>query len=455
MTAALAALTALVAVSWALGDGLLRRDGRESGELRLVMSWITGLVVLFLLLLGLDLLGLPWGAANLAPAVAVVLLFCWFGDRWRDCGATAPGRWSLGWGDGLAAAALLLFVACTALLWNLHPDFIYHWGIKGWKFALARGIDAPWLASPEAAHAHPDYPNLVPSLFALTAILGGSHQEAPVALWSALYFALTVLAARALLARLGASPFARQAGVAVVALTLAMFSVGYLQAGGADTLITLAVVAGGALLAGEPDRHADVRMGWVAAFAAAAKIEGMALAGSLVAVYLLRRWRQAGSGQRLQLPLAVIRTSWPTAAVAGIWAWQVAAHGLFQPANAGAFDLSRAGVVVPELFRSLMTVNWHGLPFCLLVLPFLLAARRVRPLAAVCCLQLAFYLYVYLSAPVDPREYVITSAARLYSHLVPAVLVLLIATADRMTHDRPAVTPPTPPLRPAAERPGR
>lgn len=427
----LAALAVLVAVGWAMGHGLLRRGGEESGELRLVTSWITGLVALYLLLLGFSLLGLTWGLP-LAPAIAAVLLLGWLGGRGRDGGATSCWQ-PLGWGDGVAAAAFLVFVACTALLWNLHPDFIYHWGLKGWKFYLARGVDAPWLASPEAAYAHPDYPNLVPSLFALTAILGGAFREAPMALWSALYFALTVVAARALLDRLGASPFARQAGVAAVALTLAMFGVGYLQAGGADTLIALALVAGAALLAGEPDRRADVRMGWVAAFAAAAKIEGMALAAWLVAVYLLRRWRQAGGGFPPRLSLVLAHTLLPTAVVAGAWAWQVAAHGLFQPANAGALDLGRVAVVVPELWRSLLTVNWHGFSFSLLALPFLLAIRRTRTIAAVCCLQLAFYVYVYLSAPVDPREYVMTSAARLYFHLVPTVLVLVIATADRMT----------------------
>ena len=261
-----------------------------------------------------------------------------------------------------------------------------------------------------------------------------------MALWSALYFALTVVAARALLDRLGASPFARQAGVAIVGLTLAMFGVGYLQAGGADTLIALALVAGAALLAGEPDRRADVQMGWVAAFAAAAKIEGMALAAWLVGVYLWRRWRRAG-GWPARLPRILVRTLLPTAAVAGVWAWQVTAHGLFQPANAGALDLGRVAVVVPELLRSLLTVNWHGLSFVLLALPFLLAIRRTRPIAAVCCLQLAFYVYVYLSAPVDPREYVMTSAARLYFHLVPMVLVLLIAAADRIS-SRGRIPPP-------------
>jgi hypothetical protein len=440
MIPALAALAVLVAVSWAFGRGVVRRGGGEplgakplGGELELVIGWISGLVMLYLLLLGFDLLGLSWRLPSLAPALVALAILGWLGGRRRDAAPRGAASWQpLGWGDAAAAAAFVVFVAATALLWNLHPDFIYHWGIKGWKFYLARGLDFAWLASPEAAHAHPDYPNLVPSLFALTAILGGSYRELPMALWSALFFALTVLAARALLARLGASPFARQAGVALVGLTLAMFGVGYLQAGGGDTSIALALVAGAALLAGEPDDRTDVHLGWVAAFAAAAKIEGVALAAWLIGVHLLRRWLARGGGFVRQLPAALVRTLLPSAAAVGVWAWQVKAYGLFQPANVGAFDLGRVGVVFPELFRSLLTVNWHGLPFCLFALPLLLTVRRSRPIAAVCCLQLAFYVAVYLSAAVDPLEWVATSAARLYFHLVPAVLVLVITAADRM-----------------------
>ena len=82
-------------------------------------------------------------------------------------------------------------------------------------------------------------------------------------------------------------------------------------------------------------------------------------------------------------------------------------------------------------------INWHGLPFVLLALPALLAVRRTRAIAAVCCLQLAFYVYAYLAAPVDVRHWIETSAARLYFHLVPAALVLLVAAVDRwfLHHD--------------------
>ncbi len=52
------------------------------------------------------------------------------------------------------------------------------------------------------------------------------------------------------------------------------------------------------------------------------------------------------------------------------------------------------------------------------------------------CLQLGFYVYAYLAAPADARHWVMTSAARLYFHLVPAVLVLRVAAVERWFHQR-------------------
>lgn len=435
------AFLVLVALAWLLGQGFIGRfvegpadrDPANPGsaylghwERRWVMAWISGLVALYLLLLILDLLGVPWRALTVLPLALVAAVLGW--PRGRLDRSIEPDR--PGWGDAVAILAFTVFTVCSLLLWNLHPDFIYHWGIKGAKFHLAQGLDFTYLASPWNAHVHPDYPNLLPSLFALTAILVGAFREAPAVLWSVLFFALAVLAARDLLGRLGASPLARQAGVATVALVLAMFGVGYLQAGGADWLLVLAVLAGTAILASPLGTAADFQLGAVAAFAAASKIEGVPLAVFLIAVHLARRCRQPLA----QILPAFACCSLPAASVAGIWAYQVQIHKLFQPTNVGALDLASAGIVFGELLHSFLTVNWHGLTFCLLALPLLFAVggagSPARRISGVLLLQLAFYVYVYMSAPVDPREYVSTSAARLFFHLVPATLVLLLAVAD-------------------------
>ncbi len=419
----------LIAIAGLLGR-VWTASGREpvDAEARLVMRWIAGLLSIYLLLLGLHLLGIPWRPATLLPALVAGAALGWLRGRRHG----PKPRWQRpGWGDAVAAAAFLVFLVCTALLWNLHPDFIYHWGLKGERFHLAAGLDFEFLASPWNAHVHPDYPNLLPALFAVTAVLGGTFDEVPMALWSALFYLATVVAGRQLLRRLAASGFGRQAGTAILALTLTMFGVGFQTAAGADWLLTLTVMTAAVFLIAPPHPSQDLPVGLLAAFGAAAKIEGIVLAVWLIGVHLVRRWRHRDAGRWRKMALALARSALPAVLVTGVWAWQVTAHGLFQPANTGAFDWGRAQVVFPELWRSLLTVNWHGLSFCLFALPLLLALRRTRAIAALACLQLAFYVYIYMSASVDPREYVVTSAARLFFHLVPAVLVLAIAVADR------------------------
>ncbi|MEE8525821.1 MAG: hypothetical protein V3T72_17945 [Thermoanaerobaculia bacterium] len=425
----MAALLFLIVVAWFAGRGWIASEHEPlETESRLVMSWIAGLLSIFALLLVLHLFGIPWRPAILVPLLVAGAALGWIKQRRH---APTSSWQPAGWGDATAAAAFLVFLAGTVLLWDLHPDFIYHWGLKAEKFHLAAGLDFEFLASPWNAHIHPDYPNLLPSLFAVTAILGGAFGEVPMALWSALFYLATVLMGRQLLRQTAATEFARQAGVAILALTLTMFGVGYLTAGGADWLLTLVVMSAAVFFTVRPDAGHDLPVGMLAAFSAAAKIEGIPLAVWLIGVHLVRRWRHRCGGTILEMPLALVRSALPAVLVTGIWAWQVTSHGLFQPGNTGAFDWGRAPVVFPELWHSLMTVNWHGLTFCLVALPLLLVVRRTRWIAAVVCLQLAFYVYVYLSASVDPREYVVTSAARLFFHLVPAVLVMSIAAADR------------------------
>jgi hypothetical protein len=71
------------------------------------------------------------------------------------------------------------------------------------------------------------------------------------------------------------------------------------------------------------------------------------------------------------------------------------------------------------------------LSFCLLALPLLAADRRLRPAALVCAVQLAFYVAVYFTAATDPAHYIATSAARLFFHVVPTVLLLGVVWLSR------------------------
>src|SRR5262249_5060808 len=163
------------------------------------------------------LAGLRWSLATLGPPLVIGIAWSLLSRPPRPAteGST-PASW--GWGDAVAVLALAVFAYCTARSWNLNSDFIYHWGIKGKPFALARGVDFRYLARPWSSHLHPDYPNLLPGLFALTALGDGGFREPVMALWSVAWFALLLLFGRELLASLGASRFALQTGMAVLGL---------------------------------------------------------------------------------------------------------------------------------------------------------------------------------------------------------------------------------------------
>jgi hypothetical protein len=331
-----------------------------------------------------------------------------------------------GWGDAVALAALGTY---TALAWKLNaatPDFVYHWGIKGHRYALARGVDWGFLADPLRLTDHPDYPNLVPDLYAATAIWRGRFDERAMMLWSAVLFGLMLLAARAAWRRGGTGGFAAQAGTAAVGLAVGMFALGYLMAGGADWTVALAaLLAAPALLApaGRGGAFDDWAVGVAAAVAAAGKIEGVALAAVLVAVHLEGVSRRDPAGRRPPPLAAALRCALPPLAVALPWLARNLELGLFQGANAGGFEPSRAATIAAALAETLGTPEWHGLAWLALGVPLLAVPRRTRRLGVVLTLQLAVYLAVYFSARADPRLYVLMSFPRLLFHLLPATLV--------------------------------
>jgi len=213
--------------------------------------------------------GLGWGnaEAKLAPL-----------------GLGGEGRGKFAWGDALALFALAVFTALALSGWIVMPDYIYHWGFKGYRFYLARGVDYPFLAHVWNWSIHPEYPNLVPEMFAVTALLAGSFEVPAMMFGTAVLFALFVAACREGLRQGGAPPFVQQAGTALVALSSAAFGIGYIMAGAADWYLALAFAAAVPPLLRPPDRTGDLQIAVIAAFAAGSKLEGVPLAGFLVAV---------------------------------------------------------------------------------------------------------------------------------------------------------------------------
>jgi hypothetical protein len=408
----------------------------DSTPHRLVVYGMTGALVLHLLLTGLDAVGLRWH-----PLLVVLLggallgLLAVAGQRaGRSRPPASPHFADLGWGDAVALLALLVFALSAVTLWTMTPDFVYHWGLKGARFFLHRGVDYAWLAHPWNWAIHPDYPNLLPELFAVSALLAGDFEPSPQMLWTVLFFAMILASAREAL-RGAADRWTRQAALAVVGLTSALFGMGQLMAGAADWMITAAFLAAVPALLRRPDPAGDWQVAVAAAFAASSKIEGAPFAVLLVAAQLVRRiWTE----RRLDWK-AALRLGLPSALVGLPWLIRIFHHGLYLGSNSGPFEIGRARVILPALAESLASPAWHGLSLAVLLGPVLLLVRRVRPVAAVATLQLLFYLYVYFTAPVDTRYYVLTSFSRLIFHLIPALLVAgaLALETERATSERP------------------
>ena len=410
------ALAVLLALGGTLAGSRLfgPRDGRGY---RLALALAAGSLIAHLLLTLWTVLAVPWTRGTVLLPLAALAAG---GARWARRGTPGPERPRPGWGDALAALALVTFGGVALRLWITTPDFVYHWGIKGHRYFLAGGIDYDFLTRPWNWIVHPDYPNLLPELYASTALLLGGFAEPAMMLWSAIWFAALLVVVREAVARCASDLRLQQAVVAVVALAAAQAGIGHLMAGGADWLVAFALVAALPPLLDPGGREEDLQVGALAAFAAASKVEGVALGAFLVLVHGVGRWRSGGRPR----PWALAALTLPGLLVVGPWLWAVEHYGLLGEYNVGRFEPERLGVVAAGLWKAMNGRGWHGLSWALLLLPFVLWRRRTRAAAAVILLQLGFYLYTYFSARVDVAFLIATSWPRLLLHLLPALLVL-------------------------------
>jgi hypothetical protein len=287
---------------------------RDSALYRLVLYSLAGWVGLHLLLTALGLAGLPWRLPVVLAALAAAVALAW---RWLpapDGRTRLPS--DLGWGEALALASLAVFTACALSGWIATPDFIYHWGIKGHRFYLSGGVDYRYLGASWNWVIHPDYPNLLPGLFAVTALAAGRFDEPAMMLWSAVAFALLLAAVREALRRAGTRRFVAQAALAGLAMALGAYGIGGLSAGGADWLIALALAAAMPPLLSPADLRGAAQIGLAAAFAASSKVEGLPLGVILIGIYTVQLWQAmkrapaAGDGacSSLRVPTACRRS---------------------------------------------------------------------------------------------------------------------------------------------------
>jgi hypothetical protein len=420
LIAAAAVLVLLALLGGRLAAGLAAPG--DGALYRTTLYFLGGAVVLHLLLTLLDAVHLPWHPLLLvASGVALYLL----GRRFLPRGPERTGgRTGIGWGEGVALFALAAFTLLALSGWVTFPDFVFHWGIKGRRFFAARGTDYVWLARPWSWVIHPDYPNLLPELYAVTALLTGRFELTAMMLEASAFFALLLAAAREGLRQGGASRFARRAGLALIACAAGAYGIGGLIVGGADWLIALALAAAVPPLLRPPDRTGDFQIGVIAAFAAAAKMEGVPLAAFLVLV----QWGRRAWGERRLAAGSALRAGLPVAAVTLPWLYRVVHLHLFQAFNSGPFTPSRGPAILAASLEALRSPAWHGLLWAMFLPPLLLLHRRSRPFAIAATLELLFYFYTYFSSSsaIEPRLFILSNFSRLGFQLIPASLVVAL-----------------------------
>jgi hypothetical protein len=323
------------------------------------------------------------------------------------------------------------------------PDFVYHWGLKGHRYFLARGIDYDFLTRDWNLVVHRDYPQLVPELYALQSMVAGRFSEPALLVWSAVWFAALLVAAREALAALDVRPDVARWMFALLALATTVFAVGHLMAGSVDWIVAFVLTAALPALVRPPSAAGDLQIGVLAALAAASKLEGLPLAALLIAAAFWRRWRARSTATqerpRRSLAAPALRLVAPSVIAVVPWLVQGLRHDLFRDPQNGSFELARAPAIASSLWQAMLRPEWHFVPLVLLLLPVLFVRRTTRLVGAVIALQLAGYLLRYFTATFDYQFSVLSSFPRLAFHLVPATVIALAAAlepAGRPAHQR-------------------
>lgn len=379
------------------------------------VAYLCGSGICAFVLLALSLLGIAWTPLSFTLAFCLVAIALWV-PLLRRAAVPAPAPRERAAGGGVA----LLVDACTLLLLVRHGayalraapgewDFWAIWGLKARVFFEHAGIDWAYLAHPDHAFAHPDYPPLLPLNYVQLALLHGGWTERGPGLLSTLFAAALLLVVRDLFAE----EFERPWLAALATLAVASYALTVTGTGDAPMI---AYGAAGLLLL----RRGSFRTGAVLlGLAAFTKNEGLALVVATAIALLLTRRRD------------VVRL-WPAVAIPAPWIVLRAVHALPTDLATGNFAerATNAAARVPELWRALADhppstpLLWLAVAIALVA--YARALHRERFLLIVIVLQLGFYLAAYLVTPHQLHPHVGSSWARILQHMaVPAAFVVL------------------------------
>ena len=331
----------------------------------------------------------------------------------------------------LSAFAILVAAFAAGTARETSTDLLYFWGAKGEAFAAFRGIDAGFLGAPDHFLLHPDYPPLVPCLYALGAMAAGRFA------WGAALLTAPLFLALALAAFWGCARDALGDGRAArwSALLGAMMGFGFLAsevAGNAEpALLFFETLSLAVLVFREPTPRTDFAASIALAGCALTKFEGSVFVLAAVAGFVVFEkrgsHRVASALRRISLPAVSLAT----------WIAFCARHGLldnYRGGIHGAFTLVNLSRILPALFRS-ASYGAGYLPWIVLIGIAVARrpARRSLAPAAAGLAYLAVNVTFYFHGTGDPAAWIDWSARRVL--LTPLLCFLFaLAAADQRLH---------------------
>jgi hypothetical protein len=378
---------------------------------RLAIAFASGCVVVAVVMFAFTLTHVPFTRATLLIALVVILAVA----LWRTGTLACPS--ARGDRQECLSSTLILLLTAYGLLTARETcgDLIYFWGPKGQRFYLAETIDVAFLAFPHVKLMHPDYPPLLPLVYAFASSVAHGFSW-----WGALAAMLLLLLATALAFRgLAREALGDERAAAYATLLAAVLAYGYARsmvAGAAEPMLLLFETIAVAALTFRDD--GEVIAAIALAGAAWTKIEGAAFVVIVVVAYLLTR-RRVARAVAMALPSVILVGAWLLFAMKHKFIDQYARAGeplhlesfgtiakvMSVQASYGAFYLPWLAGAVPFVFAR----NWRRAALPLLVFAGVVAS--------------AVYFYLHGVAPV---WWIRASADRV---LLSALMALLVAAA--------------------------
>jgi hypothetical protein len=324
-------------------------------------------------------------------------------------------------------AAILAVVAYAAVTARATAaDFVLFWGAKGQRFAQARAIDVDFLRDPLHSLIHPDYPPLVPCLYAWGSLVAGRFAWNAALLSFPLFVAFTALTLYGFATpRVGRRVAAEYA--CLLAVLLGLLGLTNMIGGDAEPeLFLFEVLALSALIFAGGTAAGLAAAAMALAGAVLTKIEGTVFAALVAAAYAAFGSGYGTPGRRVR---AAAILGLPPAVALGSWLLFCERHGLLDIYRLGK-RTTLSFAELPVIARELVREDLFGVRLApVAVVAALLLYRRpsreaVFPLA-VAAGFCAFIVYMYLTGSGDPTHWIQWSAARL--SMTPLICAFLAA----------------------------